>query len=1175
MIKTEEYNKGLIYTGISSCNNCSKCIHECPVLKSNVLTMDGDGKYKICVDDKECILCGMCLDICVHNSRYYKDDCNDFFENLKKGKEISVIVAPAFYLNYPNEYKNIFGYLRSIGVKNFYPVSFGADITTWGYLNYMETKSVGLITQPCPTVVMHIEKHYPELLSNLVPVQSPMMCTAIYLKKYKNVTEELAFLSPCISKKIEIESERGLGLIKYNVTFKRLAVHFNNINFKDFPEVDEELEHGMGSLFPMVGGLQENIQYYLGPEAMIMKVDGTHRANNFLKVFAAEPNESKFMPTLVDILNCENGCCQGTGTGFHDSVENRISYQSLIFRNEVYGKVKAHNQLDPVLRLAKLNEKFKHLNPKDFICEYSPDKNIHSQKVSEEEIQEIITKKLQKYSENDRHINCTACGYKTCRDMAKAIALGINHQDSCISYVRNRLVKIRDEKISSEAELRMFINVMPVPIHIESKNADIIECNKETLRLFEMSNINEYKMNYNTLWPEHQPDGNISWKKAKKIYAEAFEKGYSRFEWMYLSAKGEPIPCEATLLRVKWNGKEHMAVFLKDLREQFKLRETMLQLEESVESENMANQAKTRFLARMSHEMRTPLNSVLGITGIQLQKTTHPEDTEEAFSRIYSSADLLLSIINDILDLSKVEAGKMEIIPAAYKISSTIVDTVQLNLMYIDNKKIDFMLEVDKNLPVYLIGDEIRIKQILNNILSNAFKYTNEGYVKLNFSVEPGSTEGEIIIVVVVTDTGQGMTKEQVDGLFGREFTRFNVEFNREIEGSGLGLNIAHQLIVMMGGEIKAESESGIGTTFTMRIPQKLEDDRVIGEEGALALQNLKDTHHSMKRNLKFEHEPMPYGRVLVVDDVESNLFVAKGFLRPYKLQVEAVESGAYAVDKIKSGEVYDIIFMDHMMPGMDGIEATEIIRDTGYEHPIVALTANAFSDMEEMFISKGFTGFASKPIEFTQLNSFLMSLIFNKQPPEVIIKARRAKAASEAGRDRGISVILTVSFLRDAKKAVAVLELMNFDAELTESELENYIVQIHAMKNTLRHIGRNELSNTARILEQAGRNKNLERISKESPGFLQSLYNIIAEFNIDDDDENIQQDMSFFRKKMKSIADACVFFEIEDATEAINELHKKEYSKQTKVVINEIEKLLLSNDFEEAGELAEYALKL
>ncbi|MCL2198451.1 MAG: ATP-binding protein [Defluviitaleaceae bacterium] len=996
MLKTENFNNGLIYTDIKGCIDCNKCIHECPVLTSNVSVPTKD-TYKMCVDEKECILCGTCIVTCVHDARKYRDDTKAFFKALKQGKEFSVIIAPSFFLNYPNDYKNILGYLKKLGVKNFYPTSIGVDIAMWGYLRSLDSKK-GYIAQPCPAIVSHIEKHRPRLLQDLIPIHSPMMCTAIYLKKYENVTEDLVFLSPCIAKKAEIDSERGMGLIAHNITYKGLMEHIKNANIGSC--ILEE-DFVTAASFSGPGGLKEQLEYYLGPEAVIMQVEGERRAYEFLASFEADKKSgSEHMPTLIDVLNCKYGCCQGTGTEIHEVFRTDIAYNALHARREKYKNAPP----TPEKRRDALNKHLSHLNPDDFVCTYEEIKTPKTI-IPEAEIEKIFKEKLLKLSDNEQHVDCAACGYKTCHEMAEAIALGINHHGNCVYYIKNNLSETLEEKIAAENELRNLIDIMPLAITITNTNIQVVGCNNEALNLFECTNIGDYKNKYQLLWPKKQPDGSNSKEKAMEYRKTALEKGYTRFDWTYILDSGELIPCEVVLMRSKWLGETHIFSFIRDMREQHKLKDTMVKLADASRREKRANQAKTQFLARMSHEIRTPMNSVMSITELQLRSDSHPPETEEAFSRIYNSSGLLLSIINDILDLSKVEAGKMEIIDAEYEVASMIVDTVQLNLIYVGSKQIEFNLHVNENLPMYLIGDEIRIKQVLNNFLSNAFKYTLEGEVRLAFDVEK-SKDDEVIIIVSVSDTGQGMTAEQVDDLFGDEFTRYNVESNREIEGSGLGLTIAYQLIEMMGGNIEVESRLGKGTSFTVRIPQKIKNKEVLGEALSRSLQNFEDTQRSMKKISKLEREPMPYGRVLVVDDVESNLYVAKGFLMPYKLAVDTAESGYVALEKIREGNKYDIIFMDHMMPGMDGIEATKHLREGGYKHPIVALTANAFSDMADMFLQNGFDGYATKPIDIKRLDSYLMRFIHDKQTSEVIEKANRAKLASKEWRDQGLSEI-------------------------------------------------------------------------------------------------------------------------------------------------------------------------
>ena len=395
------------------------------------------------------------------------------------------------------------------------------------------------------------------------------------------------------------------------------------------------------------------------------------------------------------------------------------------------------------------------------------------------------------------------------------------------------------------------------------------------------------------------------------------------------------------------------------------------------EEAEIFSQTKSEFLAKMSHEIRTPMNVVLGITDSNLQKKDLPDEYRADFEKIYSASDLLLHIINDILDLSKIEAGKMEIKVGKYEMASLISDVVhQSKVMYAD-KPIDFRLEVTENMPMNLYGDEFRIRQILNNILSNAFKYTQKGEIKLDFSCEELSSE-EIKLKFYVMDTGQGLSPEQIELLFD-EYTRFNSDKNHSITGTGLGMPITYKLIKMMDGEIKVESKEGEGSIFSVSFPQRKDDDALFGRELIEKLQSFQISEIKQEKKARLVREPMPYGRVLVVDDIASNIDVAKLLLKPYQLNVEEAESGFAAIGKLEEGKEYDIIFMDHMMPKMDGIEATVKIRAMGYRRPIIALTANAVAGQEELFRENGFDEFISKPIDIRQLNEILKHYIRDK----------------------------------------------------------------------------------------------------------------------------------------------------------------------------------------------------
>ncbi|MCL1884349.1 MAG: response regulator [Defluviitaleaceae bacterium] len=392
--------------------------------------------------------------------------------------------------------------------------------------------------------------------------------------------------------------------------------------------------------------------------------------------------------------------------------------------------------------------------------------------------------------------------------------------------------------------------------------------------------------------------------------------------------------------------------------------------ESTIAEEN--SRAKSRFLARMSHEIRTPISAVLGISEIQLQKDDLPKEVEDAFNRIYTSSSVLVGILNDILDLSKIEAGKLRVIMAKYDVSSFIQDVLQMHVVSLETKKFKFNVLIDGTLPAELIGDVLRLKQVLNNVLSNAFKYTDTGMVE--FTVKRAShTEKDMInMVVTIRDTGRGMTGEQVKLLLEEEYTRFHEEENRKVHGTGLGMPIVMNLIELMNAQISIDSYVKIGTLVTLQIPQKIASTKEVGVRTAQSLSKLQVI--SKKPIIKPVN--LSHGKVLVVDDVDTNLFVARGLLGLYKLKVETCDNANDAIEKIKQGNTYDIIFMDYMMPDLNGMDATKILRDSGYDKPIIALTANAFVGQAKEFLNNGFDDFIAKPIQTRYMHHIILKYV-------------------------------------------------------------------------------------------------------------------------------------------------------------------------------------------------------
>ena len=369
----QTYNS-LVFTN-DNCVGCNKCISACSCMGACISSeQDENGNSRIEVDGKKCISCGACFDVCEHEAREYHDDTEDFFADLKKGEKISILIAPAFLANYPDEYEKVLGGLKKLGVNRIISVSFGADITTWGYIKYIQEHNyLGGISQPCPAVVGYIERYLPEILPKLFPVHSPMMCAAIYARKEMNITDKLAFISPCIAKKMEIDDPNNKGYINYNVTFNHLMdyVHKNNISG---PPVSDEIEYGLGSIYPMPGGLKENVYWLLGSEVFIRQIEGEKRMYHFLRENADRIKGSKTPFLFIDALNCENGCICGTGTdpditSSDDPLYNIHDIQERVKKNTK--KSPWSRPLSPEKRLAELNKQFAHLNLNDYLRKYT------------------------------------------------------------------------------------------------------------------------------------------------------------------------------------------------------------------------------------------------------------------------------------------------------------------------------------------------------------------------------------------------------------------------------------------------------------------------------------------------------------------------------------------------------------------------------------------------------------------------------------------------------------------------------------------------------------------------------------------------------------------------------------------------------------------------------------
>ncbi|MCL2243618.1 MAG: ATP-binding protein [Treponema sp.] len=519
------------------CTGCNRCVRECPMETANVTYQDEDGKIKVKVDHARCIACGRCITACKHDARYFIDDTERFFDDLSKGISISVIAAPSIRTNIP-EYKNIFTYLKNAGVNLIYDTSLGADICVWAHIKYIEKQQAEnghtpIISQPCPAIVSYCEMYRHDLIPRLSPVHSPMACISIYMKKYKGINGNIAALSPCIAKKREFENTK---LADYSITFTNLMEYLKKNNIA-IPDKETQFDHdecGLGSLFPMPGGLRENIEYFTGKKLYIAKGDGPEIYEKLDKYAETAP---EFLPDLYDVLNCTEGCNLGSAYSHNRNIfEIDKSMNDKRKRTTEANKMKHYQSI--------YNSYEETLDFRLFLREYRPVLTEYP-KINEEDINRAF-ELLGKTTYEMQNIDCGACGSKTCRRMARKIALGVNIPVNCMvksledvrteqENYQNTHMQLTELEKSHEADelIRIMLDVNPHINILFDSNFHLLDCNPASVRFMGASSkedmLDGFIDNITRSIPEFQPDGRKSASIKDKLLIAARE-GSVRFE---------------------------------------------------------------------------------------------------------------------------------------------------------------------------------------------------------------------------------------------------------------------------------------------------------------------------------------------------------------------------------------------------------------------------------------------------------------------------------------------------------------------------------------------------------------------------------------------------------------------------------------------------------------------
>ncbi|MDR2542592.1 MAG: response regulator [Treponema sp.] len=868
---------------------------------------------------------------------------------------------------------------------------------------------------------------------------------------------------------------------------------------------------------------------------------------------------------------------------------------------------------------------------------------------------------------------------------------------------RRRIISL-DEKTTLEMYVQLILENSPNPILLFNKEGKLLYVSNSYFEYYKITNRDDILgIQFHDLFASIVNENSL--KEIELLYKDAIEKEHM-FETEQEIHFGREesagfFKIQVTPMLDREGIAAGIIVFFLNITESIKAR---IAAEHARELAEESTRAKSDFLARMSHEIRTPMNAILGNTEIALRENL-PHSTVEHLHSIKHATTNLLSIINDIIDFSKIEAGKLEITPTEYAFSALINKIISVCKIRIQEAQLRFVANIDSNIPNNLFGDPVRIRQILHNLLSNAAKFTDNGFVALSINVE--STKNDIVYLKIeVTDSGKGIKQENIEQLF-NGFTRLDIVKNTSIEGSGLGLGITHRLVNAMNGSISVTSKYGKGSTFTVILPQKILASEKIAnvlkphEKNILVYEWREAFANSIARTLnnfninyrlvstavdflkqleskKYSHIIItsalykeaynkifqkkqdikiaviieynellidedvailnipvfsipiadflndnydnissivrlksssqficPDARIMVVDDIMTNLEVAEGLMQPYKPKITLCKSGMESIEEIQKAH-YDLILMDHMMPEMDGIEAVSHIRKLGEQNPyysnvpIVAFTANAVFNTADILEKNGFNDYLPKPIDLNNLNTILQKWI---------PKEKQLIAGSTSGTQKtilpgaaierdDIKPKITIEGLNtekgismtggDIKRYFKILSLFYKDSLqkvkeirtcLETNDISLYVVHVHALKSAAAIIGADKLSETAKTLEIAGKTDNLTFIESHNDIFLEDLESLILSINTflsknTPQTQNNSFDKGLLKDRLSNLRTAINNLDPTEINNVVNTLQDFTQIETFGDSLNEIFKNILIGEYDQAIQLIDTLLE-
>ena len=744
----------IIYTIKENCAGCNKCNSGCPAIFANIASIQ-NGENKIRVDQNKCIHCGQCIDQCDHNARNYYDDTEKFFNALKSGLKLSLIVAPSVRNNF-DDYEKLLGFFKKMGVKLIYDVSFGADISIWSFLKVFDEQKIlkqvqddklSLITAPCPVIVNYIEKYRPELIKHLAPAHSPAICTALYMKKYENLSDRIAFLSPCIAKTDEISDPNTQNLVKYNITFKKLKEYLSEkkINLNDFEKTGfDSPDCALGLTFPRPGGLSENLLYHR-PDIFLSEIHGTNSAFKYLDEYSQRMQENKFLPDVVDILSCDMGCAIGTGTN-KEAHPDDINFKLNNLKNQKLNKYEFEKQ-HPLFEM--FDEK---LDINHFIRNFSDKSSMVEDIEPLEDHYDYIFNQMHKTTEASRNINCNACGYGSCKGLAKSILRGTNHRKNCLYYnqkeleIEQQLLARKNVKLSKALRnLRDFteerkqneIRLKSIPFKMmdgffmTDTEGNIEISNPAVKKIFGYSAAELQGTKIQSLLPnidfEHYSDENFT-----NILKEETCK----------NKKGEEVNVEIGLSKINVERHNKYIFIVRD-----------------ISARKQVEKLKDEFVSVVSHELRTPLTTIkaslklLSIKKIKANK----KKTQILIDNALESSSILVSLLNDLLDTQKFKSGKMSYDIEPLELMPIVNTVVTFNRPYANEHNINLRIKRSLN-DAKVNADKNRLIQVITNLISNAVKFSPAGSV-----VSVSVYRYKEFIRVSVSDKGRGIAPEDTE----------------------------------------------------------------------------------------------------------------------------------------------------------------------------------------------------------------------------------------------------------------------------------------------------------------------------------------------------------------------------------------------------------------------------